>query len=378
MCFTVDKIEQACGFLLLNEFSVFVYYCKMCQSEFNSGTNLEAHWILEHQEDRKNCENIFVDDGIFEDLTDLKTVVKLEAKILDGDDDKELVSSKVEDVEHSCKYKVTAPDELRRGERTLREKGGNSTVNDIQSTKSNDSDRFNHRSNESIKESSNKNQTTKRQIRNSGKQRANGRASTEVFYCDMCPAITVNFNCKENLKQHMRRHIANKVRKACTICQKVPLNYEKHMKTNHLEASPYKCDFCGAAFKNNSNRVIHIRSHTGERPFLCQYCGKAFKSQDTRNKHNMRMHTKKLPHHCLPCNRSFICPSQLLEHQYSFHSKERPYNCEICGNSYSTKKYLRKHKQSHGERIHACKYCEKKFKTSDTRRWHERTVHNAV
>lgn len=61
MCLTMDQFEQACGFLLLNEYNEFVYYCKRCQSEFKSGSFLEAHILSEYHDNKRN---IFVNDGI--------------------------------------------------------------------------------------------------------------------------------------------------------------------------------------------------------------------------------------------------------------------------------------------------------------------------
>lgn len=391
---TIDQIQQACGFLFLNERSVFVYYCKKCESEFDSGINLEAHITLQHQEDKKmHFENIFVGDGIFDDVK-FKADIKVE--VLSSDDEAEEKVAKDEEVkgekskgevcesggsedeekedEYWSKYDGVVSNELQKGERTAIEGGDNWTVNGIQSI-SEYSGRSSSRSSSDGSIKCNENRSAKR--RYSIKNRINGIKPPTIFYCDICP-VKKSFSNKDNLKQHMKRHIANKVRKTCPVCQKVPLNYDKHMQINHLESSPYKCDFCGAAFRNNNNRVVHMRGHTGERPFLCQACGKTFKSQDTRNKHNMRMHTKQLPYRCLPCNRQFISPSQLLDHKLAFHSDIRPYSCEVCGMDFATKKNLRKHRLSHGERKHPCKYCDKKFKTSDTRRWHERMVHKAV
>lgn len=54
MCFTFDQIEQACGFLLLGEFNIFVYCCKICRSEYASGPLLEVHILSEHSDDKTN------------------------------------------------------------------------------------------------------------------------------------------------------------------------------------------------------------------------------------------------------------------------------------------------------------------------------------
>lgn len=352
MCPTIDQIEQACGFLMLNEYSVFVYCCKKCQTKFDSGINLEAHIILEHQEDEKHFEAVYVNDGsIFENSTLKLTETKSEVQ---NDDIQN------ESLEKNLSNHPEIP----------QIKCVNSSGNKFQLI-----ERDNNHTNTALNKDKIVNNA--QQASGNNKRKRNGKTPAVLFYCDMCPSNIINFKCKEKLKQHMKLHIKKKLKKMCMICMNVPLNYEKHMKMKHT-IKPYKCDFCDASFKNNCNRVIHMRTHTGERPFLCQSCGKSFKSQDTRHKHNLRMHLKMLPHQCTECNRTFICPSQLQEHKFALHSNARPFVCETCGNCYSTKKYLRKHKQSHGEKKNPCKYCEKKFKTSEARRWHERTVHKAV
>ncbi|XP_055303243.1 zinc finger protein ZFP2-like [Sitodiplosis mosellana] len=64
MCFTIDQIERACGLLVLTEFNTFVYCCKSCHCEFESGSNLEVHILSEHQDDKGA---IFVNGDVWTD-----------------------------------------------------------------------------------------------------------------------------------------------------------------------------------------------------------------------------------------------------------------------------------------------------------------------
>lgn len=78
-----------------------------------------------------------------------------------------------------------------------------------------------------------------------------------IFYCDMCPGVT--FSTLEILKAHMKRHSLNTLRKPCSLCSIRPRNMEKHMRIAHIEAKPYKCDFCDETFRHNYGRVSTVR-----------------------------------------------------------------------------------------------------------------------
>lgn len=397
MYYTVEHFDRACGFLLINEDNTFIYCCKKCPNEFSSGSDLETHILYEHQNkvhfdddysfnEQKDIENVFVNDYNFAAATAQTSVPPPNAvsSISDQEDKFKIGDELKNDAEFPWNRVMANQKDTQIIESTVKEEPISWPPESENTSESSASVPLAVCSNESLpniksigKDStgaSRSNTKKKRQRRSSKVPKKTTR--TNVFYCDMCPYITLS--TLEILRRHMKRHILNKVRKPCTICKITPRDYEKHMKMTHLEAKPYKCDFCGSSFRTNNIRLIHMRTHTSERPFLCAICGMSFKSLETANKHNLRMHTDKLPHPCSECERSFINPSTLQEHFYSFHSDVRPYSCDICGKQFKTKKYVRKHKQSHGEKIHSCRYCEKKFKATETRRWHERTVHKVV
>lgn len=55
---------------------------------------------------------------------------------------------------------------------------------------------------------------------------------------------------------------------------------------------PFRCDYCGKAFKLRHHMKDHCRVHTGERPFPCQLCGKTF-SRSTILKAHEKTHLPK-------------------------------------------------------------------------------------
>lgn len=360
MCLTHQQIEQTCGFLLLNEFSVFIYCCKVCTSEFKYGTDLEAHILWEHQVDEKEVESVLVaaEEPELEPISD-EVPIKTEAA------DESQCEKERECIEEH--QKATTQDEpLECSKAVVNEPiaGADTGPDHFRS--------FSDSSNDNLVEMKIETPAAK-PIKSARKKNALQRTTANVHYCEMCPDIT--FRTLSILKQHMKQHIENRFRKKCAICNKRPFDMEKHIELKHTVERPFKCDYYESAFKTDSYRIIHMRIHTRERPFLCSTCGKSFSSQATRKKHEIRLHSEKMPHACQQCDRTFLNPSHLQEHIYALHTKEKHYVCDICGKTFATKKYLRKHKLIHGERKNPCKYCEKKFKTSESRRGHERNVH---
>lgn len=61
MCSGLEQMDRICGFLLLNDFGVFIYCCKKCAQEFTSGTELERHILVEqHDQEQKDIEKVFL------------------------------------------------------------------------------------------------------------------------------------------------------------------------------------------------------------------------------------------------------------------------------------------------------------------------------
>lgn len=342
MCFTIDQIDQACGLLLLNEFNTFIYHCKKCANEFDSGTDLESHILSEHLDDKEHIENVF--DEIFVDDFDRKS----DDCCVEREMENYLATGTVL-IKHEPKSE------------SIELESESETTPDTDDT---------YDPPEDIKKEKKPSRVGKK------RSKVAKNPNVRMYYCDMCPDNS--FTLKSNLKNHMKLHIEKRLRKKCPICNKLPMNFEKHMRLNHTVARPYKCDYCEKTFRSNINRESHQRSHTGETPYLCSNCGKAFRSLASLYRHQIRMHSIQLPHPCTQCDRRFINPSSLKEHFYAFHSDDRPYKCEVCGNSYSTKKYLRTHKLFHGDKKFQCGHCNTFFYTSGTRRFHEKTIHNIV
>lgn len=198
--------------------------------------------------------------------------------------------------------------------------------------------------------------------------------SPDIFYCDLCPNKI--FKSRLGLKKHINRHLTNKMRQKCALCDQRPKNLDRHITMKHSDVR-HKCDFCDASFKNKENQLIHMRTHTGERPFVCKFgtCGMSFRAQATCRKHENRVHRFLKKHRCDDCGRSFHSPYLLEDHIYAFHTGERNYACDLCGKCFATRRYLRTHKITHGEKVHKCRHCEKMFALADNRRKHERRFH---
>merc|ERR1712129_416443 len=89
-------------------------------------------------------------------------------------------------------------------------------------------------------------------------QRDAQHASERPFVCSFG-------NCKKRfarsdiLKEHIRRHIGDKI---------------------------HKCSYCSKAFISSNELKVHVRIHTGEKPFKCLFCNKRFTQKGNEQSHH--------------------------------------------------------------------------------------------
>lgn len=337
MCLTVDQIEQACGIVLLNESNRFVYCCRTCHREYESAPNFQEHILSEHLDDKSTIECSFVNDGILltdcaiettfensapealdeaqrsglafktekeslssewiDQTVEEKYEAKIEIEMEIQSKDAEKKKRKQKIVKHlktkwktnkGVKIDAEKPTEMVENKESCEEKQKN-PVNEhdfnaieIDQKHTIDSDENPRSTTDKALEKNNADNRKRCKV-TSAKQKSKAQNTTDpsskskspakqVFYCEICPDITLS--TYYILRAHMRRHRENRFRtKICQICNKKARDIEKHMRLNHMEKKPYKCDFCDNRFTTNMSRLNHMRVHTRERPFLCDQCG---------------------------------------------------------------------------------------------------------
>lgn len=81
----------------------------------------------------------------------------------------------------------------------------------------------------------------------------------------------------------------------CNHCGKVfqnPRKLQRHVQTMHTADSEKKfmCEICHKGFVCKQHIERHMRTHTGAKPYKCQECGQAFADLSNRNHHYRSVH----------------------------------------------------------------------------------------
>ncbi|XP_011062608.1 PREDICTED: zinc finger protein 345-like [Acromyrmex echinatior] len=185
------------------------------------------------------------------------------------------------------------------------------------------------------------------------------------YICKICSKV---FNFKINLIQHKRIHSDKKPYNDCNDCKKSfnnEQNFNNHLITKHskINARPYKCEICPAAFKRSNNLKRHIQTHA-EKPYVCEICSKVFNFKINLIQHK-RIHSDKKPYNdCNDCRKGFNNEQDFINHLITKHSNidARPYKCEICPAAFKRLGNLKRHTlQTHAEKPYICKICSKVF-----------------
>ncbi|KAF8767277.1 Zinc finger protein 648 like protein [Argiope bruennichi] len=129
----------------------------------------------------------------------------------------------------------------------------------------------------------------------------------------------------------------------CPIC----------LKTYSTKHRGYNCQFCSASFTLNSNMLRHVRTkHLNETPYSCPVCKKGWRRSDAFKEHVFRVHEHSNilnPEYpdlvtssndeditCPYCQRCLFNQISLQRHiLLHLQSKDRGHQCNICMRVYS-------------------------------------------
>ena len=100
------------------------------------------------------------------------------------------------------------------------------------------------------------------------------------------------FNCKSNLKRHLKSHLGIKDNK-CDQCGKLyssDRSLQQHITRVHLGQREFECELCEKTFTRIASLKVNNLTHTNEVPFKCEYCPQGYKEKRNLMKHIERQH----------------------------------------------------------------------------------------
>ena len=111
-------------------------------------------------------------------------------------------------------------------------------------------------------------------------------------YCDFIKKGTTTTDASRAMKEHCDI-VHHKIRYTCQLCPKQfkqLSNILRHMDTHTPCIPEYSCTYCNETFSTTENLFLHVFTHTGKLPFQCGSCPEQFLSSVECIKH-MKAHS---------------------------------------------------------------------------------------
>uniref|UniRef100_A0A8D8S965 Zinc finger protein 26 n=1 Tax=Cacopsylla melanoneura TaxID=428564 RepID=A0A8D8S965_9HEMI len=180
------------------------------------------------------------------------------------------------------------------------------------------------------------------------------------YKCNVCGAMFKNDVC--HVRPHIMKH--NYVRVKCDICSRTfnSTSYlGTHIKQEHGGVR-YKCPECGKCYTQKVNLKQHIESHKGNY-FICYHCDKKFTHRALLVRHvQIHMQTKKYTCHVCGRTLSFL---KSYEIHMKCHQGLSVNKCSTCSKNFTTKYLLSEHisKAHEPSKEYKCPLCKRTYKT---------------
>ncbi|XP_046806131.1 zinc finger protein 2-like [Lucilia cuprina] len=195
---------------------------------------------------------------------------------------------------------------------------------------------------------------------------------SHMYKCDICGAI---FKQAINLQKHLQKSHDPIHCFTCSKCEhwfSLETEFNKHVENcNYL-------DINNEVIAENNNQKTAKTAKTPATVYeqdpnrKCVYCERDFPTPFALRMH-LRTHTGERPFQCKYCTKSFKTQSQLNVH-HKRHTGQADFICTICNKTFYEQSNLTVHMRSHtGERPHVCTVCNKTFTRVFLLQFHMRT-----